>query len=558
MACETQQQNLQALQAMRARIQQQMQNPNLSAQARSQLLAQFKQIGPSITAAQNALNQCLAQNHPPPPPKLQPASILSITPILPDSVPNMIAKRNSLLLSITGKKFPSEVGREWIQTLAQNEDYDDQIVSCCGWMVHPRDVNGDFEFSHPFGYDWEFSLALDKPAGAAEGPYDFLLSPGNKVNPALFPPDQQSEQAADEQRAQALNLDFPLGLLGVEMDGSLVPQQFKDNSPEGARAAVFGRWIIDTAHDMHRAEIHPPLLAVSATVTSATTTRALFTSRAFLVSELYTTDQDSLYKDSGGNDGTFYSHLVNEIVKIDTLRSTLIEAHPKIKEKPMRGSHVMRVQVRPPALPPSPAPITTNVLEVSYRFTVRTGVRVQLTSPARDTIEVAITLDSSTYKPPPLPANYGYRYSVDQLKKENADVGSAYLDVEVLSGAIHLLVGDLVGAAAIEGFLERGIQGDLYDLHKGDVAILTNSGAVLNALATSIPPNAGITVDDNQIYPVTGWVEAKWVPATSVVTTAGLGTQTTPPVHTTPPPDNTAKPPSNKPTQPGKPPIKPF
>jgi hypothetical protein len=319
---------------------------------------------------------------------------------------------------------------------------------------------------------------------------------------------------------------------------------------------VFGRWIVDTAHAMHRAEVHPPVLTAVASVTAPDTTKAYFTSRPFLVSELYTPDQGSIYKDSGGNDGTFYQHLINEIVKLNTFRSTLIECHPKVMQKPMRGTHLMRVQVRPPALPPNPVTAVTalgkKVLAVSYHFTVRTGVAVQVISSAADTIDVIVVLNSNTYKAPPLPTNFGIRYSESELKAENKEVGKDYLAVEILSGAIHALTGDLIGAAAVEAFLSRGVEGDLYDLQKAQVNLLTTQGAVVNALATNIPANSGITVDDTQVYPLTGWVEAKWIPAPTVVEPVLTTIPVTPPPP--PPPPKTTKPPVTT----GKPPIKPF
>jgi hypothetical protein len=515
MACEAQQQRLKGLQEERADVEKQLQQPNIPPAERSRLLQELKALGPAISAAQTALKQCQDQQHPPPPPTLAPASILTITPVFPDTVPNMIAKRDGYLNSIPGKKFPQDVGREWAQPLAPNDDYDDLVVSCSGWMVHPRDVGGDFPFSHPFGIDWEFSLALDKPANAA-GPFDYLLTTGNKVDASKFPPSEQSEQATDETRAHAMKLDFPLGLLGIEMDGGLVPTQFKQGVAEGHRAAVFGRWIIDTGHIMHRGEIHPPLLMAAASVTAPDTTKAIFTSRPYLVSQLYTTDQGSVYKDSGGNDGTFYSHLLTEIIKINEFRSTLIECHPKVTENPMRGVHLLRCQVRPPT---GPGVVTTALkhLVVSFHFTIRTGVAVQVISSGPDTIEVFIVLNSAGYKAPPLPHNAGHRYSQSELSASNQEVGNDYLKVEALSAAIHLLLpGSIIGSAVIAGFLARGVQGDLYDPQNDKVNVLATQGAVLNVPATNIPPNAGITVDDNQPYPITGWIEAKWVASTVV------------------------------------------
>jgi hypothetical protein len=515
-ACESQQQKLSALQEERADVQKQLQQPNLPPTERSQLLQELKNLGPAITAAQAALKQCQDQQHPPPPPTLAPANILGITPLFPDTVPNMIAKRDSYLASIAGKKFPQDVGREWAQPLAPNDDYDELLVSCTGWMVHPRDVGGDFPFSHPFGLDWEFSLALDKPPTGA-GPFDYLLTPGNKVDSSKFPPSEQTEQATDESRATALKLSLPLGLLGIEADGGLVPQQFKQTAAEGSRAAVFGRWIVDTGHIMHRGEIHPPLLLATASVTAPDTTKAIFTSRPYLVSQLYTTDTGTIYQDSGSNDGTFYRHLLNEIIKINSFESTLIECHPKVTSNPMRGAHLMRVQVQPPG---SSGTVTAlKHLVVSYHFTVRTGVAVQLISSAPDTIDVFIVLNSAGYQAPALPHNAGKRYSQSELAAENQDVGSDYLKVEALSAAIHLILpGSIIGSAVITAFLARGVQGDMYDPQNNKVDVLTTSGAVLNAPATNIPAGAGITVNDSQPYPITGWVEAKWV-SSSVVTT---------------------------------------
>jgi hypothetical protein len=256
------------------------------------------------------------------------------------------------------------------------------------------------------------------------------------------------------------------------------------------------------------------LLMAAATVTAPGTTRAIFTSRPFLVSQLYTTDTGSIYDDSGSNDGTFYAHLENEIIKINEFRSTLIECHPKVAAKPMRGLNLMRVQVRPPARSGVGLGSITTALEhlvVSYHFTVRTGVAVQVTSSASDTIDVWVALNSANYQAPALPHNGGYRYSQSELQA-NPDVGNDYLEVEALSAAIHLILpGSVIGSAVIDGFLARGVQGDYYDSQTTLANPLSTQGAVNNVSASSITANAGITTDDSQPYPVTGWVEVKWV-----------------------------------------------
>jgi hypothetical protein len=211
---------------------------------------------------------------------------------------------------------------------------------------------------------------------------------------------------------------------------------------------------------MHRGEIHPPLLMAAASATAPDTTRALFTSRPYLVSQLYTTDTDTIYQDSGSNDCTLYSHLLTEIIKINEFRSTLIECHPKVTQNPMRGAHLMRVQVRPPAQGVVGGPAQKH-LAVSYHFPVRTGVAVQVTSSASDTIDVFIVLNSAGHNPPPLPHNAGRRYAQSELSSSNSDVGNDYLEVEALSAAIHLIFGGIIGAGVITAFLARGVQGDM-------------------------------------------------------------------------------------------------
>ncbi|MBZ5603018.1 MAG: hypothetical protein LAO79_11985 [Acidobacteriia bacterium] len=548
MACESQQQNLKSLQAQRNELEAQMHDSELTPAVRAKFLQQIAAVGAQINLAQKALADCLDKSNVLS--QAAPASILSIAPHYPDTVPNMIAQRDAYLKSINGKTFPLSVDYEWVQPLSQNEDYDDYPVSASGWMVHPRDVGGDFQFSHPFGVDWEFSLALDKPANAP-GPYDYLLTPGNKVDPSKFPAGDQSEQAEDEQRGRNLHLDFPLGLLGIEMDGGLVPPEFKSAALEGARAAVFGRWIVDTGHPMHRAEIHPPLMMATAIPTSATSTKAIFTSRPYLVTQRYTPDQDSIYKDSGGNDGDFLKHLLNEIVKLNTFRSTLIECHPKIKQAPMRGTQLVRFQVRPPALAPN-SPAST--LVISYHFTARTGVAVQLVSTAADTVEVWVVINSVGYKSPGLPKNNGVRYSVDQLKAGNSAVPTGYLATEVLSGLVQTLVGGgVIAAGVIEAFLQRGVQGDSYDVSQAKADILSTANAVLNVPASKIPhSNAGITLNDAQIFPFTGWLEAKWVPNSSLSTVVTNIPTTTPPPTNDPPTHTTG----HGPIDDSRPPLK--
>jgi hypothetical protein len=96
-------------------------------------------------------------------------------------------------------------------------------------------------------------------------------------------------------------------------------------------------------------------------------------------------------------------------------------------------------------------------------------------------------------------------------------VWNDYLEVEALSAAIHLICGGIIGAGVITAFLAGGVQGDMYDPQNNKVDLLASAGAVQNAPANTSPPAPElVSVNDSQPYPITGWLEAKWV-ASSVV-----------------------------------------
>src|SRR6185312_7183226 len=104
------------------------------------------------------------------------------------------------------------------------------------------------------------------------------------------------------------------------------------------------------------------------------------------------------YLDSVDDDEPFLSHLINELVKVITLRSRMVEAHPKIKSAPFEGSYRFAVKVRPPERPRG-----AYRLAVSFQFTVRDGCSVAVTAADDETVEVVVTLESGKYKPPKLP-----------------------------------------------------------------------------------------------------------------------------------------------------------
>jgi hypothetical protein len=436
----------------------------------------------------------------------------------PPSDPNWAASHDRTfpaLPSLTVRNFDPE--KEWQQVLAPDDEYDQfTLVGASGWMIKPRIAEADVPFTHPFSFDWEFDLALDDPQ------YTFLLTPGNA----------NSVDDYEDLINRAKNLDIPVpksALFGVEWDANLVPKSFQDEVNEGDRVAVFGRWILDTGHKFdktytgeslngsyYRTEIHPPLLIAVGSVKPASDgsqiTRVLFTSRPYLVGQKFTTDLSSIYDDRAGDDGHFVRHFLNEIGKVNTGRSHLVEAHPKIKSHPFLGAHLLHFVIRPSSSKPGGGngEVGTFRLATSFHFTVRSGCAVQVASSTSDSVDVFVSLSHAGYVPPALPNRRGHRYSREELTKLNRDVGPAYLEGEAISVAAQLFLGGVIGAAAVGLILERGIETDDYDAPK-PVNILDQTNAVNNAFADSIPVGAGVSQDDSQPYPIYGWIEVKWI-----------------------------------------------
>ena len=296
----------------------------------------------------------------------------------------------------------------------------------------------------------------------------------------------------------------------------------------GDRLAIFGRWILDQGHGIpkdddpnshYRTEIHPPLLMATGSVQQDAAggqfTRVLFMSRPFLPAQKYTVDPKDAYNDNAEDDGPLASHLKNEIAKVIGVPfvgiplSWMVEAHPKIKSFPFRGAHLLRVVIRPPVLPDSEALVPCQ-LALSFHFTIRGGCAVQVISTAKDSVDVLIALNEVGYTPFSLPERTERTYSRDQLDSLSRGAGGAIFDVEALASGIALLLGGPGDAAKVALILERGIKTSEY-ARVPEIDILDRGNAAANVFADQIPAGVGVTVNDNQPYPVYGWLEAKWI-----------------------------------------------
>jgi hypothetical protein len=532
-ACDSIQKQLDGLKELKKETDDDLKKPRLTAAERARLNQQLKQVGQQIAATELALKKCLldAASQPflPLPAGAAPQRILEINYSNPS--PNFDPS-NPLWAGqlVNGpsfdpkhpKTYPKDVRREWTQVLAPKEDYDKfALVGASGWVVAPGFSSADVPFSHPFGFDWEFAMALDKPKNGP-GPFDFLLAAGNK---APGGPLDKSEQKTFEERATNLGLSVPKGLLAVEMDGGNVPYIFTKDVKQGHRIATFGRWIVDAGHGNFATEIHPPLLMAAAGTNGKDSTRVLFTSRPYLASQIYTTDRSTAYNDAAADDGTFFQHLLQEIGKVIGVpilgipESVLVEAHPKIKDHPFRGAHLLHLVIRPPS-PANPLlaqQLLAQQLSVSFHFTVRKGCAVQVTSSARDTIDVFIALSDGDYHPPPLPAGSEKTYSRQELDALSKGAGTQILELDAIAGALALATGGPVNTAKVELILGRGIKTDTYAPVSGAVDILSADNAVRDVPANSIPAGKGVTQNENQPFPISGWLEVKWVRPGTVV-----------------------------------------
>jgi len=410
-----------------------------------------------------------------------------------------------------GHTYPTDKAFEWAQVAAPANEYDDAtLIGASGWIIAPEDSGADVPFSHPFGFDWEFSIVLDAPSQG-------LLSPANAgADEEGGGPNHNGILLADQ-----LGLVAPEGLLGLEWDKGLLPASYRGQVNHGDRVAVLGRWILDNGHDVegfYRTEVHPPLLSVSASTVNVAgqptpRTRGIFMSRPYLAGQTYTTNLDTRYEDGVDDDGALIDHAESELFKVMTFRSTMIEMHPKIKSKPFRGNHQAQFIIRPPG----PRPLPGAQLMASYRFTVRPPCAVSLEPLGDDALLVTVDLresaDGVQFLSPELPHRLEETYSTDELNLLSPGSGDKVAFGEDIIEFLSGLVFGFGYAAYVRYILGRGIKTDLFDALP-DIDVLDVTGGVSDVPAQQIVAGAGI-VSGGDHYPVTGWIEVYW--ATPVI-----------------------------------------
>ncbi len=387
---------------------------------------------------------------------------------------------------------------EWVSVYDQSAEkegsLDNPMVGLTGWVVipelpgtpNPKLSQGDVWFVHPFGFDFEFYIVPDPQ-------YEGLLAVSNTgVTPGTGA--QDSDLVAANDAAHDIGLDAPKGVLGVETDQGLVPPLFQNLITNGARIATFGRWIVDCGHNDFHTEVHAPLLMAVATpsppprgVPGSQMTSLQIMSRPYTVSQKF----------AGGN---FIDHLLAEVAKVETTilgipLSWRVEAHPTIFTTPYEGRPFIKLLVQPPPIKRNPVrPPPT--LMVSYHFTHRANVAVQVYNAGEGSVGIAIVLGD--LNPASLPPKHDLTVQWSQLGDKYAYVIDALQIADILTL-------DILPAI----ILNRGILTDIYDAPSASSS-LDNQNVAAPVSVDQIQSWAGLSEDDSQPFPIYGWLNVWW------------------------------------------------
>ena len=369
------------------------------------------------------------------------------------------------------------------------------MVGLTGWVVAPQLSGGDVWFVHPFGFDFEFYVAPDPH-------YESLLASTNDGRDAANKLTEKDYDSATKRARNVLGLPAKAGVLGVETDQDLLPLAFRQRIREGARIATFGRWIVDCGHDDFHTEIHPPLLIAVATPEPppAGVHGASQMTHVEIMSRPYTVSQQ-------WGDGNFVQHLLAEVGKVETTFlgipfSTRVEAHPTIFTTPYDGRPYIKLLIKPP-VPRSHPELNRQQLNVSYHFTHREGVAMQVFDAGNDTVGLIIVLGD--LNPAQLPRRHDLTVQWAQL----GDKYSYVIDA--------LQIGDLLlGKFASAVILNEGILTDRYDAPRA-ASPLDNQNIAAPVAINQVRQGVGFSEDDGQPFPVYGWLEVWWQDATQVI-----------------------------------------
>ena len=373
---------------------------------------------------------------------------------------------------------PSGPAYGWLNLHNPNNEYDVPLTGLSGTIVSKPDVSDrDIPFLHPFHFDFEFLVAPDAQ-------YADLVAPNQT--------DSLYKAALNYARNNlGLNVD---GVIGMEIESDLVPKAYRPVL--GDRTCLFGRWIVDAAHDDFHTEIHPPLIMANAhpgpsseqiqnpRLGNKDATNVTLLGRPFLISQNF-------------GDGGLLEHLVKEIAKAEAHLSLLVEAHPRLLHTPFVGLNIVTFKVRPP----TPRNDIRDQLHVELKLARRsrsTAIQV-LRGSDRDSIRVIIVLNEAGYDPPPEPPRVNKRYRHDDLQKLDKEAS------DIMDGVIFATALLNPTAAPV---LARGIEGHKYSLQYAPLKTPT-LGNTIRVRVDQLAP-VDIATNPSMAFPIAGEIKVEW------------------------------------------------
>jgi hypothetical protein len=363
----------------------------------------------------------------------------------------------------------------WISVHDPQNEFDQPLTGLSGTIVSKPEVStADVQFVHPFGNDFEFHVAPDPP-------YFDLVAPNME--------DSSYASATNTANAE-LNLNVP-GVIGMEMDGDLVPDEYKPKV--GDRVALWGRLIVDAGHVDFHTEIHPPLVMVSAqqgrssgqkpesTAFDATSVR--ITSRPFLVSQEF-------------DHGSLFNQLSIQVGEAALNPFSRIDAHPRLMPKPFAGRNIITFDIRPPSPRRRPGDrliLESTITQRSAGVTL-TAMRHQ-NSP--DAVRVSILLNDDDYTPPAEPPRHDFDVSLAELLLDK--VGKAGFGV---------IFGGVAGIPNVGIVVARGFPTHRYE--KPNASSAGHANSKTRRQVEDDAPNIPTNRDDGQPFPLFGTMTLEW------------------------------------------------
>ena len=354
-----------------------------------------------------------------------------------------------------------QVLRHWAPVVpgpqASTPTLDQPEFSVAGTLAEVDDSGDDVLADHPFGTDVDADVAPD-PA------YAFL--PFEHLRSSLL-------------HTEIENRTFPRAALGF------TPQA-------GDRAVMRGAWVLDCGHPPYGAELHPPTFMGYARAADARTTVAAAVVVPYRSSLIFSGDET--LATALGNTARFSSGSAFPLAMVQAIEDAVFLHLDRIT------THSMMVANRFDTLDflvcaPLPRPAGASLV-ASWRFTARTGVKVQATQlDGPGCVRLVATMDK-TYAPKPLAfatADWTWQQLSDSASGQigsNLDVRQAIIDALKARGL------DASTAPAMQ--LDHPPRIDAYD------TLQTRAGADQDA-----PTQLTFSADD-QPFPLYGRVRVAW------------------------------------------------